>query len=169
MAKSFPDWNKMIIFTYNKLKQIHHIMKNVINTEKISQVDFINGRNGQYRAIIKVQAGFMSVVDDLGILSKWESGAQWKSAIQVFRNFKKGALQTIEFQAEGSKNWITVFARKGNKIVLMDTQLFLDMKVGDINQDWTNTNLYSQTNYTLAGAKTWADNAFVENNVLEVA
>lgn len=169
MAKSFPDWNKMIIFTYNKLKQIHHIMKNVINTEKISQVDFINGRNGQYRAIVKVQAGFMSVVDDLGILSKWESGAQWKSAIQVFRNFKKGALQTIEFQAEGSKNWITVFARKGNKIVLMDTQLFLDMKVGDINQDWTNTNLYSQTNYTLAGAKTWADNAFVENNVLEVA
>lgn len=144
-------------------------MKNVINTEKISQVDFINGRNGQYRAIVKVQAGFMSVVDDLGILSKWESGAQWKSAIQVFRNFKKGALQTIEFQAEGSKNWITVFARKGNKIVLMDTQLFLDMKVGDINQDWTNTNLYSQTNYTLAGAKTWADNAFVENNVLEVA
>jgi len=169
MAKSFPDWNKMIIFTYNKLKQIHHIMKNVINTEKISQVDFINGRNGQYRAIVKVQAGFFTVVDDLGILSKWESGAQWKSAIQVFRNFKRGALQTIEFQAEGSNNWITVFARKGNKIVLMDTQLFLDMKVGDINQDWSNTNLYSQTNYALANAKTWADNAFVENNVLEVA
>lgn len=140
-------------------------MKNIINTEKINQVDFINGRNGQFRAVVKVQAGFFTVVDDLGILSNWESGAQWKSAIQVFRNFKKGALQTIEFQAEGSKNWITVFAKKGNKIVLMDTELFLEMRVGDINQDWTNTNLYSQANYNAANAKTWADKAFIFNEV----
>jgi hypothetical protein len=140
-------------------------MKNIINTEKISQVDFINGRNGQFRAVVKVQAGFFTVVDDLGILSNWESGAQWKSAIQVFRNFKKGALQTIEFQAEGTKNWITVFAKKGNKIVLMDTELFLEMRVGDINQDWSNTNLYSQTNYQMAKATTWADKAFILNEV----
>jgi hypothetical protein len=45
----------------------------------------------------------------------------------------------------------------------MDTQLFLDMEVGDINQNWSNSNLYSQTNYALAGAKTWADKAFVSN------
>jgi hypothetical protein len=135
----------------------------IFNTEKINQVDFIQDRKGEYQAIVKVQAGFMTTVDDLGIKCKWESGPQWKRAINVFRNFKKGALQTIQFKAEGSDNWLTVFARKGNKIVLMDTQLFLDMKVGDINQDWSNTNLYSQTNYALVGSKTWADYAFISN------
>ena len=110
----------------------------------------------------------MPTVDDLGIKCKWESGPQWKRAINVFRSFKKGALQTIQFKAEGSDNWLTVFARKGNKIILMDTQLFLDMEVGDINQNWSNTNLYSQTNYKLAGAKTWADKAFVTNTPEDV-
>jgi len=137
--------------------------KTIFNSERISQTDFIQDRKGEYQAIVKVQAGFMTTVDDLGIKCKWESGPQWKRAINVFRNFKKGALQTIQFKAEGSDNWLTVFARKGNKIILMDTQLFLDMEVGDINQNWSNTNLYSQNNYKLAGAKTWADKAFVNN------
>jgi hypothetical protein len=136
--------------------------KTIFNSERINQVDFINGRNGQFRAIVKVQAGFMTTVDDLGIQANW--GRQnWNSAIDVFRSFKKGALQTIEFKAEGSNNWLTVFARKGNKIVLMDTDLFLTMKVGDINQNWSNTNLYSQRNYTLANSKTWAGFAFIPN------
>jgi len=134
----------------------------IINTEKIYEVDFIQGRKGLYRAVVKVQAGFMTVVDDIGIENNW--GRQnWNKAIDVFRNFKKGALQTIQFKAEGSTHWTTVFAKKGTKIVLMDTQLFLDMEVGDINQNWTNTNLYSQKNYQAAGAKTWADKAFVLN------
>jgi hypothetical protein len=135
----------------------------IFNSERINQTDFIQDRKGEYQAIVKVQAGFMTTVDDLGIKCKWESGPQWKRAINVFRDFKKGALQTIQFKAEGSDNWLTVFARKGNKIILMDEQLFLDMEVGDINQNWSNTNLYSQTNYKLAGAKTWADKAFVNN------
>ena len=138
----------------------------IFNTENINQVDFINGRKGQFRAIVKVQAGFLTVVDDLGIQCNWASGQQWKKAIDVFRNFKKGALQTIQFKAEDSDNWLTVFARKGNKVVLMDTDLFLDMVVGDINQNWSNTNLYSQANYNRAGARTWADKAFVSNNII---
>lgn len=141
-------------------------MSNMIfNSERINQVDFINGRTGQYRAVVKVKAGFMTVVDDLGIQCNWSSGAQWKSALSVFKGFKRGALQTIEFKADGSDSWLTVFARKGNKVMLMDTDMFLTMTVGDINQDWSNTNLYSQTNYKMAEAKTWADKAFVSNNV----
>jgi hypothetical protein len=135
----------------------------IFNSEKINQVDFIKGRKGQFRAIVKVKAGFMTIVEDLGIQCKWESGAQWKSALQVFKNFKRGALQTIEFKAEGSDTFITVFARSGNKVKLMDLEMFNTMTVGDINQDWSNTNLYSQTNYRLANAKTWADKAFVAN------
>jgi hypothetical protein len=141
-------------------------MSNMIfNQEKINQVDFINGRTGQFRAVVKVKAGFMTVVDDLGIQSNWPSGARWKSALSVFKSFKRGALQTIEFKADGTESWLTVFARKGNKVMLMDTDMFLNMTVGDINQDWSTTNLYSQANYKLAGAKTWADKAFVSNTV----
>lgn len=137
-------------------------MKNqIINSERIKQTDFIQG-SGQYRAIVKVQAGFLTVVDDLGIESNWGK-QQWNSAIDVFRGFKKGALQTIQFRADGSKTWLTVFARKGNKIILMDATMFHAMKVGDINQNWSNTNLYSQANYALCGAKTWEDYAFVSN------
>jgi hypothetical protein len=134
----------------------------IFNAERISQVDFIQGRKGEYRAIVRVQAGFMTVVEDHGIRANW--GRQsWNSAMDVFRGFKKGALQTIEFRAEGSETFITVFARSGNKIKLMDSDMFLAMEVGDINQDWSNTNLYSQNNYRMAGAKTWADKAFVKN------
>lgn len=133
------------------------------NTERISACDFIQGRTGEYRAIVKVKAGFMTVVDDLGIVANWSNGPQWKSALDVFRGFKKGALQTIQFRPEGSPHWLTVFARTGNKVKLMDVSMFMEMKVGDINQNWYNTNLYNQTNYTLAGAKTWADLAFAPN------
>jgi hypothetical protein len=144
-------------------------MKNLFfNSERISAVDFIQGRQGQYRAIVKVKAGFMTTVDDLGIASNWESGARWKSALSVFKSFKKGALQTIEFKADGTNTWLTVFARVGNKVKLMDESMFMTMQVGDINQDWSNTNLYSQTNYTLAGAKTWADLAFALNETKEL-
>lgn len=144
-------------------------MKNhYFNSENIGAVDFIQGRQGQYRAIVKVKAGFMSIVDDLGIASNWESGARWKSALSVFKSFKKGALQTIEFKADGTNHWLTVFARSGNKVKLMDESMFMTMQVGDINQDWSNTNLYSQANYTLAGAKTWASLAFVPNETKEL-
>jgi hypothetical protein len=134
----------------------------IINSEKINEVEFINNRKGEFRAIVKVQAGFMTVVSDLGIQNNWGK-QQWNSAIDVFRNFKKGALQTIEFKAEGSNTWLTVFAKAGNKVKLMDYQLFKDMEVGDINQNWSNTNLYSMKNYALCKAKTWADKAFVVN------
>ena len=138
-------------------------MAHVINTTNIHMTDFIQDRPGQYRAIVKVRAGFFTIVDDLGITCNWKTGNQWKRGIDVFRNFKKGALQTIEFKAEGSDNWLTVFARSGKTIKLMDRQLFEDMEVGDINQDWSNTNLYSQHQYTAVNAKSWASKAFVEN------
>ena len=134
----------------------------IINSERINEVEFINDRKGEYRAIVKVQAGFMTVVNDIGIQNKW-GRQQWNAAIDVFRGFKKGALQTIQFKAEGSDTWLTIFAKAGNKVKLMDYQLFKDMEVGDINQNWSNTNLYSQRNYALCNTKTWADKAFVVN------
>jgi hypothetical protein len=137
-------------------------MAHVINTTNIHMTDFIGDRPGQYRAIVKVRAGFFTVVDDLGIQANW-GRQRWNRGIDVFRNFQKGALQTIEFKAEESNNWLTVFARSGKTVKLMDQQLFEDMEVGDINQIWSNTNLYDQKQYGMVNAKSWASKAFVMN------
>ena len=116
----------------------------------LSVVDFIQGRKGTYQAIVKVQAGFMTAYEignELPSLNRW----------------KKGALQTIQFQPEGSKSWLTIFARKGNKIVLADKELLETIEVGTINQLFYNTNLYNQAQYQTVNAKTWADKAFSQN------
>lgn len=125
-------------------------MKNIINAIGINTVDFIQGRKGTYQAIVKVPAGFMTAYEvgtELPSLSRW----------------KKGSLQTIQFRAEGSNAWLTVFARKGNKIVLVDQEVLETLEVGTINQLFFNTNLYSQLQYAAVKAKTWADKAFVMN------
>ncbi len=136
----------------------------VIVTQEIkkAQVDFIQGRQGFYRAIVKTKAG-LTVVDDLGIENGW-SKAQWRTALDVFSAFKKGGLQTIQFQPIGSKQWLTVFARSGNKINIIDSDMLANMTVGHINQDWSNSTLYNQTQYKAVGCATWADFAFRKNN-----
>ena len=134
----------------------------IVNVAKIPTCDFVQGREGEYRAIVKVRAGFMTVVDDLGVVANWGK-KEWNSAIDVFRGFKKGALQTIQFKAEGTNNWLTVFAKSGKTVKLADVALLADLNVGDINQNWSNTNLYNQAQYAAVGCKTWADKAYVKN------
>lgn len=115
-------------------------------------VDFISGRKGTYQAIVKTQAGFMTAYEigsDLPSLNRW----------------KKGALQTIQFQPEEASHWLTVFARKGNKVILIDGKIAERLEVGTVNQLFYNTNLYSQDQYQAVNAKTWADKVFVENKI----
>ena len=132
----------------------------VVNPEiKRAQVDRIQGRPGIYRALVKVNAGWTVVVEDIG--NKW-GRKNWNSALAVFKNFQKGALQTIEFQPEGHDQWLTVFTRSGNKIKLIDTDMLCEMKVGDINQNWSKTDLYNMAQYAAVNAKTWDDLAFVK-------
>ena len=116
----------------------------------LNVVDFIQGRKGTYQAIVKVQAGFMTA---------YEVGSELPS----LNRWKKGALQTLQFQPEGSKAWLTIFARKGTKIVLADKELLETIEVGTINQLFYNTNLYNQDQYKAVNAKTWADKAFSQN------
>ena len=135
----------------------------VVVDKGINRTDYIQNQKGQYRAIVKVKAGFMTVVDDLGIQANWGK-QQWNKPIEVFRGFKRGALQSIQFRAEGTSAWLTVFARTGNKVKVADDELLADMNIGDINQDWSRSNLYNMAQYHLVGAKTWADKAFVKNS-----
>ena len=78
-------------------------------------------------------------------------------------SFKEGALQTVQFKADGSDFWLTVFARVGKKIKLVDEDLLKGLKVGTINSMWYNTELYSSNQYKSVNSKTWDSMAFVMN------
>ena len=83
----------------------------------------------------------------------------------IITGYKKGALQTVEFCPDGGDYYLTVFARKGNKIVIIDKTILGHLTVGTINQLFLNTNLYNQEQYSAVGAKTWADRAYVPYQV----
>ena len=65
---------------------------------------------------------------------------------------------------------MTVFARKGNRVMIIDKAIAENVEVGTVNQLFYNTNLMDQAQYTAVGAKTWADKVFVvnENNLKKV-
>ena len=127
----------------------------MINTIKgLTVVDFIGERKGRFQAIVKVPAGYMvaaEIGDQIPSLNRW----------------KKGALQSIQFMAEGTVYWTTVFAKKGTKVILLDEKIAEKIEVGTINQLFYNTNLMDHNQYKAVNAKTWADKAFVlnENNL----
>ncbi len=122
----------------------------VNNIKGLQLVDFIGERKGKFQAIVKVQAGYMiaaEIGDQIPSLGRW----------------KKGALQSIQFMAEGTSYWTTVFAKKGTKVILLDEKIAEDVTVGIVNQLFYNTNLMDQAQYKAVGARTWADKVFVMN------
>jgi hypothetical protein len=127
----------------------------MINTIKgLQVVNYIGEDKGLFYAVIKVPAGFMvsyEIGSDIPSLNQW----------------KKGTLQTLQFRREGSPAMLTVFARKGTKVVLIDEKIAETLEVATVNQLFFNTNLCSQEQYLAVGAKTWADKVFVlnENNL----
>lgn len=120
------------------------------NIKGLQVVNWIGKKKGIFQAIVKVQAGFM-VTTEVG------------SEIPSLNRWRKGALQTIQFKAEGTNHWMTVFAKKGTKVVLIDEKIAETITVGTINSLFYNTNLMDQNQYKAVNAKTWADKAFLLN------
>ena len=58
---------------------------------------------------------------------------------------------------------LTVFAKKGSKVCIIDKALAEELKVGVVNQLFYNTNLMDQIQYRSVNAKTWDDKVFVMN------
>ncbi len=133
-------------------------MSIIINTLSISTSNFIQGRKGTYRAIVKCPAGFYTV-------STLRTDYEGFKPSDILTFFKAGGLATIEFKADESTydTWLTVFAMKGKKCVTIDQDIMKDLTVGIINQYWVDTNLYSQMQYAIVNAKTWVDKAFIQN------
>ena len=134
-------------------------MSKVINTLGLGTCKFINGQKGSYRIVYKCQAGFMSI----GETKYNDDMANEHGPASLLSSWKKGSLQTIQFMAEGGQFWLTVFARKGKKIVVIDEDILEGLTVGTINSFFIDTNLYSQKQYTHVNAKNWANKAFVMN------
>ena len=123
----------------------------MINTIKsLDVVDMIGDRKGRFQAIVKVPAGFMVA---------YEIGSQ----LPTLNRWKKGSLQTIQFLPEDSTVRLTVFARKGNKVMVIDQAIAETVEVGTVNSLFSNTNLMDQAQYRAVHAKTWADKVFLLN------
>lgn len=119
-------------------------------------VEYTDGRTGDFTAITKCKAGFP--------ISVQRSRTEWPTIKHVFDWFKSNSILAIEFRPDDYDHRYTVYARKGNKIVIMDKALARELTVGDINSCMSNTNLCDQKQYDYVNAKTWASKAFVQNN-----
>jgi hypothetical protein len=104
---------------------------------------------GKYLVVTKCQAGFPTT-----------SYVDADSPIAAFRRYKAKAIMNIS--KVGDNHNSTVFARVGKKVWIAE-EMLVEMTVGDINQDLSNTGLYHQGQYQLVGAKTWADKAYIAN------
>jgi hypothetical protein len=133
-------------------------MNKIINTLQISTSNFIQGRKGTYRAIAKCPSGFYTV-------STLKTDYEGFKPSDILSFFKKGGLATVEFKADESTydTWLTVFAMKGKKCVIIDEDIMAGLTVGAINQYWIDTNLYSQLQYSVVNANNWTCKAFVMN------
>jgi hypothetical protein len=118
---------------------------------------------GKFRMVVKTRLGM--TVCDTRDFDNPRIMANPESAIS---GYKANALQTVQFQPEGSEFWLTVFSRTGKKVKLIDESILANLTVGTINGVFYNTNLMDMHQYKLVGSKTWASMAFVENAV-EVA
>ena len=139
-------------------------MKNIINTTDIRTVDIINNDHyqatpGKFRFITKCRAGYFSCND----ARDFDDARLYANPASVMSAYKKGALHSVEYKPAGSDNFFTVFAKKGNKVILMDEAIMRGLDVGTINGLWYNTNLMDMNQYKAVNSKSWASMAFVMN------
>ena len=122
-----------------------------------------NYTSGKFRMVVKTKLGMTCVdardFDNPRIMANTEC---------AISGYKANALQTVQFQPEGSEFWLTVFSRTGKRVKLIDEAILANLTVGTINSMFYNTNLMDMSQYKLVGSSSWASMAFVENEV-EVA
>ena len=138
-------------------------MEQIINITGVHTTDVIDnttlGKFVKVRYISKSRAGFMTISDardfDIEGLNNHPE--------RLISGFKKGALQTVQVQLDGSDHFLTVFARQGKKIHLIDEVVLADLTVGTINSLFSNTDLYNWQQYRACNTASWASKAYVMN------
>jgi hypothetical protein len=145
-------------FTNKSIKMTPGLQSELMCVDIIS-----NYTEGKFRMIVKTKLGMTCCdardFDNPRIMANPEC---------AISGYKANALQTVQFQPEGSEFWLTVFSRTGKKVKLIDESILANLTVGTINSMFYNTNLMDMSQYKLVGSSSWASMAFVENEV-EVA
>jgi hypothetical protein len=135
-------------------------MKDLININNLPTTHILSGyKSGKIRFITKCRAGYMICTE----ARDFDNTNLLNNPDLFLGMFKKGALQTIEFQPEGISGYLTIFARSGKKIKLIDETILVNLTVGTINSYWVNTDLYDQRQYQAVNAATWASYAYRMN------
>ena len=116
-------------------------------------------KSGQFRMVVKTKLG-MTVCD----ARSFDNPRIMANPECAISGYKRGALQTVQFKADGSDHWSTVFSRTGKKVKLIDESILANLTVGTINGMYDNTNLMDMAQYKMVGASSWASKAFTMNN-----
>jgi len=142
-------------------KNIVLLDENIFTVDALSQYT-----SGKFRHIVKTKLG-MTCCDARG----FDNERMMKHPESAISGYNRGALQTVEFQPEGSSIWLTIFSRTGKKVKLIDETILANLTVGTINGMYDTTNLMCMHQYKAVKSKSWASMAFVMNNtkVAEVA
>jgi hypothetical protein len=106
---------------------------------------------GTYRVITQCRAGFMV-----------SSDVECDRPIQAFRAYKAKAIASIAWINPATGTPVIVYARRGKKVWASES-LLVDIEVRDINQDLSDTGLYSQEQYKAVNSTSWASKAYVMN------
>ena len=139
-------------------------MQDLINITGIQTIDILsNYTEGKFRMIVKTKLG-MTCCD----ARDFDNPRIMKYPETAISGYKKGVLQTVQFQPTGSDHWLTVFSRTGKTVKLIDKSILVNLTVGTINSMYYNTNLYNWEQYKKVNSKTWASYAYQMNQPVEV-
>lgn len=140
-------------------------MSPLANQGMIVTNNMVDYTAGKFRMVVKTNLG-MTVVD----ARDFDNPRIMANPEMAISGYKRGALQTVQFQPEGLDFYTTIFSRTGKKVKLIDEAILANLTVGTINGMFDNTNLMDMEQYRLVNSKTWASKAFVQNQpVLEPA
>ena len=138
-------------------------MQDLINITGIHTVDILsNYTEGKFRMIVKTKLG-MTCLDT----RSFDNPRIMANPEGAITGYKKGALQTVQFQPAGSEHWLTLFSRTGKQVKLIDKSILYNITVGTVNSLFHNTNLYNWEQYKAVNSKTWASWAYRPNLVAE--
>ena len=119
--------------------------------------------SGKFRMIVKTKLG-MTCCD----ARDFDNPRMMEHPECIISGYKKGVLQTVQFNPSGTDTWLTIFSRTGKKVKLIDESILVNLTVGTINSMYYNTNLYCQWQYRAVNSKSWASMAYKMNEEVEV-
>lgn len=147
------------------MREINNSELVIVGNRDMMLVDILSQyASGKFRMVVKTRLG-MTVCD----ARDFDNPRIMANPECAISGYKKGALQTVQFQPEGSDIWLTIFSRTGKKVKLIDESILVNLTVGTINSMYYNTNLYDHHQYKAVNSKSWASMAYKMNEEVEVA